>query len=68
MTRVTLACFVANAHAMRFYAGMGFNPAEYSPGRRVLRDGRVVEPDFVILTRVVGEIEDECGSESRDVA
>ncbi|TQV98647.1 hypothetical protein V2A60_007636 [Cordyceps javanica] len=50
LDKTMLTCFVANAHARRFYERLGFDVDESSPRPRRLRD-RVVEPEYVILCR-----------------
>lgn len=52
--KVMLTCFVANATGRRFYEKLGFERDEISPVERRLRFGRVVTPDYVILSRGVG--------------
>ncbi|KFA65530.1 hypothetical protein S40285_03219 [Stachybotrys chlorohalonatus IBT 40285] len=49
--KTMLTCFVSNGRALDFYRGMGFATDDYSPGERKLRGGKVVVPDYVILSR-----------------
>ena len=49
--KAMLTCFASNARAMRFYERLGFGVDEFSPRERQLRGGKVVKPDYVILSR-----------------
>ncbi|RSL71406.1 hypothetical protein CEP53_001475 [Fusarium sp. AF-6] len=49
--KVMLTCFVSNASGLKFYEKLGFDKDEYSPRERKLRGGKVVMPDYVILSR-----------------
>ncbi|KAF5027768.1 hypothetical protein F66182_146 [Fusarium sp. NRRL 66182] len=49
--KVMLTCFVSNASAFTFYQKLGFTKDDYSPRERKLRGGKVVVPDYVILSR-----------------
>lgn len=51
--KVMLTCFVRNARARAFYEGLGYARDPFSPEPRVLRDGRVVEEGYVILSKEV---------------
>lgn len=53
--KTMLTCFAANGRARRFYHGLGYGVDETSPRERTLRGGRVVVPDYVILSRPTGE-------------
>ena len=60
ITKVMLTCFVSNERALGFYRGMGFEKDDISPEPRTLRLGRVVEPEYVIMSRGVrGQAGDE---------
>ncbi|KAJ4311357.1 hypothetical protein N0V84_010485 [Fusarium piperis] len=49
--KVMLTCFVSNASGLEFYQKLGFDRDEFSPRERKLRGGKVVMPDYVILSR-----------------
>lgn len=52
--KVMLTCFTANISARRFYEKLGYEVDEYSPQPRVMRGGKKVEADYLILSRQVG--------------
>ena len=54
IAKVMLTCFVTNKRGLEFYARQGFARDEISPGPRRLR-GKVVEPEYVILSKRVRE-------------
>lgn len=49
--KVMLTCFISNTNGLRFYEKMGFTTDDFSPRDRVLRGGKIVRPDYVILSR-----------------
>ncbi|EXK95855.1 hypothetical protein FOQG_03115 [Fusarium oxysporum f. sp. raphani 54005] len=49
--KAMLTCFVSNKSALKFYEKLGFSKDDYSPRERKLRGGKVVIPDYVILSR-----------------
>ncbi|KAM0455236.1 hypothetical protein ACHAO4_004112 [Trichoderma viride] len=49
--KVMLTCFISNANGLRFYEKTGFTEDDFSPRDRVLRGGKIVRPDYVILSR-----------------
>jgi RimJ/RimL family protein N-acetyltransferase len=49
--KAMLTCFVSNESALKFYEKLGFTKDDYSPRERKLRGGKVVVPDYVILSR-----------------
>lgn len=49
--KAMLTCFVRNKSALKFYEKLGFSKDDYSPRERKLRGGKVVIPDYVILSR-----------------
>ncbi|MCJ1242028.1 hypothetical protein MMC14_010035 [Varicellaria rhodocarpa] len=51
--KAMLSVFVKNQAAMSFYDTMGYQIDEFSPEPRTLRNGRVKEPDYVILSKVL---------------
>ncbi|PQE09006.1 Acyl- N-acyltransferase protein [Rutstroemia sp. NJR-2017a WRK4] len=52
--KVMLTCFTANAAARRFYERLGYEVDEFSPEPRVMRGGKEVRADYMILSRGVG--------------
>lgn len=48
-----LTVYLSNKRARAFYAKLGFARDESSPEERRLRNGRIVVPDYEILSRVV---------------
>lgn len=51
LEKTMLTCFVSNAHARRFYERLGFEVDDSSPRARRLRGEKVIEPEYVILSR-----------------
>lgn len=49
--KVMLSCFTSNSNGLRFYEKIGFTKDAFSPRDRTLRGGKVVRPDYVILSR-----------------
>jgi RimJ/RimL family protein N-acetyltransferase len=50
--KVMLTCFTSNARGRRFYEKLGFAVDENaSPRERRLRGGKVIKPDYVIMSR-----------------
>ncbi|PFH62113.1 hypothetical protein XA68_15074 [Ophiocordyceps unilateralis] len=49
--KVMLTCFTSNKRGLDFYTRLGYAPDASSPQERTLRGGRVVVPDYVILSR-----------------
>ena len=54
VNKVMLTCFLCNTKGLEFYKRIGFEKDEISPEPRKLRFGKVFEPDYVILSKVVG--------------
>ncbi|KAG6008763.1 hypothetical protein E4U21_003961 [Claviceps maximensis] len=52
--KVMLTCFMSNTHARLFYERLGFEVDAVSPRERKLRGGKIVRPDYVILSRWTG--------------
>lgn len=50
--KTMLTCFLSNTNGLKFYEKMGFVTDPSSPGERKLRGGKVVTPDYVILSRL----------------
>lgn len=46
-----LTVFRSNQPAIRFYSRLGFGVDEYSPTPRVMRNGTIKEPDYLILSK-----------------
>lgn len=53
ITKVMLTCFLSNKRALGFYKRHGFEKDDISPGPRKFRSGKVVMPDYVIMSRPV---------------
>ncbi len=53
ITKVMLTCFLSNTKALGFYHKRGFATDDISPTPRRLR-GKVIRPDYVILSKTVG--------------
>ena len=53
ITKVMLTCFVSNEQALSFYRSLGFEKDAISPEPRTLRQGRVSEPKYIIMSREV---------------
>jgi N-alpha-acetyltransferase 40 len=51
LKKVMLTVFKSNTIARRFYEKLGFRVDEYSPKPRLLRSGRMKEPDHLILSK-----------------
>ncbi len=51
LEKVMLTCFVSNDKARAFYERLGFGADDSSPGERKLRGGKVIVPDYVIMSR-----------------
>lgn len=49
--KVMLTCFTSNLNGLKFYEKIGFTKDDFSPRDRTLRGGKVVRPDYVILSR-----------------
>ncbi|KAK3391492.1 acyl-CoA N-acyltransferase [Sordaria brevicollis] len=53
ITKVMLTCFLSNKRALGFYKKHGFEKDGISPGPRKFRSGKVVMPDYAIMSRPV---------------
>jgi RimJ/RimL family protein N-acetyltransferase len=60
VSKVMLTCFLSNPKGLAFYKRLGFKQDEISPGPRKLR-GKVVNPDYVILSKTVSGQEQVSG-------
>lgn len=49
--KIMLTCFLSNQRAISFYEKLGFSKDEYSPPAKTLRNGTLVEADYVILSK-----------------
>jgi RimJ/RimL family protein N-acetyltransferase len=48
--KVMLTCFTRNARGVGFYEKLGYTKDEFSPPAKVLRNGTMVEAEYVILS------------------
>lgn len=53
IAKIMLTCFVSNIRGIRFYNKMGYAKDEFSPQPRRLRNGTLVEADYVIMSKAV---------------
>jgi len=53
--KVMLTCFLSNEKALKFYHKLGFAKDEISPVPRKLRGGKIVNPDYMILSKIVAK-------------
>ncbi|KAF7913903.1 uncharacterized protein EAF01_000309 [Botrytis porri] len=51
--KTILTCYTANEAALKFYRKLGYEKDEYSPEPKRLKGGKVLESDYVILSRRV---------------
>jgi N-alpha-acetyltransferase 40 len=51
MEKSMLTVFKANARAVKMYESIGYREDEFSPGPTKLRNGKVKEPSYVILSK-----------------
>lgn len=51
LEKAMLTVFKSNTKALRFYEKMGYVVDEFSPPPRMLRNGTVKEPDYLILSK-----------------
>ena len=51
--KAMLTVFRSNSKALRFYEKLGYVEDEYSPQARLLRNGTVKEPSYVILSKPI---------------
>ncbi|KAF7905948.1 hypothetical protein EAF00_000227 [Botryotinia globosa] len=62
--KTMLTCYTANEAALKFYRKLGYEKDEYSPEPKRLKGGKVLESDYVILSkRVEGMGDGEEGEE-----
>jgi len=55
LEKTMLSVFRSNEGARNFYEGLGYGVDEFSPGPRKLRGGRVMEPEYSILSKGLGD-------------
>lgn len=60
-----LTVFKANGNALRWYEHSGYGVDDFSPGPRVLRNGTIKEPTYLILSKLLNRAS---GSQSADAA
>ena len=54
--KTMLTCFTCNLRGRRFYERLGFSvDEEHSPREKILRSGKVVVPEYVIMSKVEEE-------------
>lgn len=53
ITKVMLTCFLSNERALRFYQKLGYEKDPISPGPRTLRRGKILQPDYIIMSKKV---------------
>lgn len=63
--KAMLTCYTANEAALKFYRKLGYEKDEYSPEPKRLKGGKVLESDYVILSKRVERIGD--GVEGKEV-
>jgi RimJ/RimL family protein N-acetyltransferase len=51
--KLMLTCFTSNQKAIKFYERLGYSKDDFSPAPKLLRNGTKIEPDYVILSRVL---------------
>ncbi|KAB8290556.1 hypothetical protein EYC80_010981 [Monilinia laxa] len=63
--KTMLTCYTANETGLNFYRKLGYETDEFSPEPRRLKGGRVVENDYVILSKRVDRKDEGEGEERR---
>ncbi|KAK4186286.1 acyl-CoA N-acyltransferase [Podospora australis] len=66
--KVMLTCFLSNARGLAFYKKMGFEADGISPVPRILRFGKVFNPDYVILSKVIRSPSNGAGISDTDTS
>ena len=51
--KIMLTCFNSNTKAVKFYERLGYSKDDFSPAPKMLRNGTKIEPDYVILSKVL---------------
>ncbi|KAM0130161.1 hypothetical protein ACHAO1_008039 [Botrytis cinerea] len=64
--KTMLTCFTANEAALKFYKKLGYEKDEYSPEPKRLKGGKVLENDYVILSKRVERTGDERVGDEED--
>ena len=54
--KAMLTCFKSNTTGLRFYDKLGFVLDESSPRDRRLRGGKVIVPDYMIMSRATNRL------------
>lgn len=65
--KTMLTCFTANEAALEFYGKLGYEKDEYSPEPKRLKSGKVLEGDYVILSRRVQRSGNEVEGKNQEV-
>lgn len=55
--KIMLTVFLCNERAIKFYKDIGFDKDEYSPRPKRLRNGTLVEADYMIMSKAVSRPE-----------
>lgn len=55
-----LTVFKANKKAVKWYERCGYTRDDFSPGPRVLRNGRIKEPTYLILSKLLNGSPSQC--------
>ncbi|EHY52246.1 N alpha-acetyl-transferase [Exophiala dermatitidis] len=55
VSKAMLTVFKANSRAVRWYHDLGYREDDFSPGPRVLRNGTVKEPSYIILSKQLND-------------
>lgn len=56
LEKAMLTAFKSNPRALQFYGRLGYSMDEYSPQPRILRNGTMKEPDYLILSKPLREV------------
>ncbi|TGO21770.1 hypothetical protein BPAE_0201g00080 [Botrytis paeoniae] len=64
--KTMLTCYMANEAALKFYMKLGYEKDEYSPESKRLKGGKVLESDYVILSKRVERTGEEVESKEEE--